>query len=194
MASSTIVFFLIEYAPGRQPEASSFLQGYKEWNDFANRGFTLANCLEFAGGNPKRIQDYSFWIHSNSMAAAVQLLDNRSILVMHDLYCKHDQVITIHIRPIDDPSPNSTRAGSHVGSLTRRRGISGGHKVSDVVPRQRIVSASKSLSVTLLEPVQMLPEEDKVVLDLGGGKSEIFSKNYLLGINLSCLQSEKANR
>ena len=39
------------------------------------------------------------------MAAAVRLLSDESILVTYNLYCQKDDVVTILVRGINEPSP-----------------------------------------------------------------------------------------
>lgn len=128
-----------------------------------------------------KFEDHSFWIHSNSMKAAVQLLSDRSIPITWELYCKHDSVVTIHIRPAQDPSPNTSQATSHQQSLAERRKNSGRRTVSDIFVRPPLSQVTASLDALSLDPVNKLEDENKVTIDLGEGKSETFSKEYLLG-------------
>lgn len=158
-----------------------FKQGYTTLEKVQRKGISFEDCMEIAGiqGN---ISDYSFWIHSNAMKAAVQLLSNESIMVTWGLYCRSDAIVTIHIRKKSDPSPNTSRAASHSASLAERRKISGPRvNVSEVLLRPPLRHVSTDLDAMTLEPIKDLGEDEKVILNLGGGKVETFSKGYLLG-------------
>jgi hypothetical protein len=62
------------------------------------------------------VQKFAFYLHSASMAAAVRLLSDESILVTYNLYCQKDDVVTILVRGINEPSPNTSRSPSHQNS------------------------------------------------------------------------------
>lgn len=144
--------------------------------------------MEIAKVN-KRVEDHTFWIHSNSMRAAVQLLTDESIRVTYQLYCKDDAVVTIYIRPANDPSPNASHAPSHNISLAERRKASGRRTVSDIFIRPALPHIHDSLDALSVELLGTLNEVEKVTIDLGMGKSETFSKDYLIGEKIIILGS-----
>lgn len=142
---------------------------------------SLKKCLQIAGVDAN-VDKHTFWIHSNSMKAAVQLLSDKSIEVTWSLYCQSDDVVTIHIRTAKDPSPNTSKASSHNNSLAERRHVSGQRrKVSEIFIRTPLDHITSGLDAATLEPIRDLDDNDKVTLNIGGGKSETFSKDYLLG-------------
>ncbi|KAK5789649.1 hypothetical protein VI817_008772 [Penicillium citrinum] len=124
---------------------------------------------------------YKFWIISNSMSTAVPLLNNPSVFVTYELYCKNDPVVTIIVRPAGDPTPNSSQAPSAPNSLRERRKASGQKNLQNVFIRPIRPSETKQLDVVSCDPISDLLEEEKIVLDLGRGRMEVFSISYLLG-------------
>ncbi|OQE16187.1 hypothetical protein PENSTE_c025G06250 [Penicillium steckii] len=75
---------------------------------------------------------YAFWITSSSMRSAVALLNDSSVHVTYELYCKKDPVITVIVRPERDPSPNSSQTPSAEDSLRERQKVSGQQKLQNV--------------------------------------------------------------
>lgn len=61
---------------------------------------------------PGKAEAFAFYIHSASMAAAVPLLNDVSILATHALYRLKDPVVTVLLRDIHEPSPNTSRAAT----------------------------------------------------------------------------------
>ncbi|KAL8884408.1 MAG: hypothetical protein Q9215_007536 [Flavoplaca cf. flavocitrina] len=127
------------------------------------------------------VSQHTFWIHSRSMSAAVQLLDDMSIIKTADIYCSKDPIVTIYVRNSDDESPNISRAVSHATTLNLRRQVSGQVQIPEVIVRPPRRNTSSSLDIISQEPVRSLAVEDQVILDLGKGKQETYSKEYLLG-------------
>jgi hypothetical protein len=178
MAEEQIWFFIWESVQQR-PRLPQYMQGYLPLSE-VSKGMSLGRALKISGASGQ-VDDHSFWIHSNSMKAAVQLLSDDSMQITWKLYCQQDAVVTIHIRPYTDPSPNTSRAASHQQSLVERRKLSGRRKVSDIFIRPPLSNITSSLDAMSLEPISSLHDGDKVTLDLGDGKQETFSKQYLLG-------------
>ncbi|KAH7305620.1 hypothetical protein BKA65DRAFT_601946 [Rhexocercosporidium sp. MPI-PUGE-AT-0058] len=178
MSQEQIWFFIWE---STRPSSRSppYQQGWLTLSE-VKKNMSLEKALSSSKAEGK-VEDHSFWIHSNSMKAAVQLLSDQSISVTWELYCKSDSVVTIHIRPNQDPSPNTSKATSHHHSLTERRKQSGRRTVSDIFVRPPLSQVTASLDALSLGPVSKLEAENKVTIDLGNGKSETFSKEYLLG-------------
>ncbi|CZT03507.1 uncharacterized protein RAG0_10231 [Rhynchosporium agropyri] len=179
MAEEQIWFFSWE---STKPSTKSppYQQGWLPLPEVVRQGLTLQKALTTSRA-PGQVSDHNFWIHSNSMSAAVQLLTDQSIKVTWELYCKKDAVVTIHIRPNKDPSPNASRASSHQQSLADRRKQSGRRAVSEIFVRPPLSQITSALDTLSLGPINKLDSSDEVTLDLGGGKSETFSKEYLLG-------------
>jgi hypothetical protein len=182
MASDQIWFFLWE---NMKPSTSlpSFKQGHLTLAEVKKNGMTLETCLQMATVD-SNADEHTFWIHSNSMKAAVQLLSDKSIEVTWNLYCQADDVVTIHIRTTSDPSPNTSKASSYNNSLAERRKVSGQRrKVSEIFIRTPLDHGTSGLDAATLEPIRDLDEDDKVTIDIKDGKRETFSKAYLLGKN-----------
>lgn len=94
-------------------------------------GVTLKKFLEWTNTTGNETE-FSFFIHSNCMKAAVQLLNDESIYAIYRLYCQKDPIVTIHIRKVHEPSPNSSRAPSHQKVLAERRTASNGKPVPEI--------------------------------------------------------------
>lgn len=86
---------------------SSWTQGIYTMDEVKKQDMSLDLCLKLSN-NQGSTKDHSFWIASESMAAAVQLLSDDSIVAMYNLYCKNDATVQIIIRASDDPSPNAS--------------------------------------------------------------------------------------
>lgn len=97
------------------------------------------------------VDKYAFYIHSTSMAAAVRLLTDESILVTYKLYCQKDDVVVILVRAVTDPSPNSFKAASHESSLEERRKVSRGALVPDVFIQPPPRHGSDTVDVSTME-------------------------------------------
>ena len=162
-----------------KPSLAPYKQGYLPLPE-VKKGMTLAKTLQIVGVD-SRVDDHTFWIHSNSMKVAVQLLNDNSIQMTWKLYCESDGVMTIHIRPAADPSPNTSKAPSHNASLAERRKVSGRRTVSDIFIRSPLEHVTSGLDAASLEPIKNLKEGEKVTISTGEGKVETFSKEYLLG-------------
>jgi len=93
--------------------------------DVRQNGITLQSSLSITStkGNT---ENFAFYIHSASMAAAVRMLTDESIWVTYKLYCQKDPVVTILIRDANEPSPNTSHAPSHSNSYAERRKVSRG--------------------------------------------------------------------
>lgn len=166
---------------GEKVDSSDFKLGHKTLPELQIEGApTLAKCLQYAGvtGHPA---DFSFWISSASMKAAVQLLNDRAITVMHKLYCANEKTVTIHMRPHQEPSPNTTRAASHGSSLMQSRKISG-QTIPELPIRPPLRHTSQNLDPLTREPLKSLDSSEQVTMDFGEGKLEVFSRDYLLGL------------
>jgi hypothetical protein len=158
-----------------------YSQTNKVLNEVAIAGFSFKTILTFVGQPEKKPDDYNFFIHSNSVKAAVQLLNDKSIITTYRLYCENDDVVTIIVRPEIDPSPNSSQCPSAPESLRQRRKISGKRNLSEVFIQPIIPKETENLDAESLLPIKQLLGSEKVALDLGQGKTEIFSAAYLLG-------------
>ena len=123
---------------------------------------------------------YAFWITSSSMRSAVALLNDSSVHVTYELYCKKDPVITVIVRPERDPSPNSSQTPSAEDSLRERQKVSGQQKLQNVSVRQRYSSNNRQLEALSCGPVSDLPEDEKIMLDIGDGRTEAFTTSYLI--------------
>jgi hypothetical protein len=77
-------FFLREHM-----SLPSFTQKQHNLANIIEKAITMKDCLQICGveGEPSK---YAFYIHSDSMAAAVRLLNDQRIIVTYNLYCKND--------------------------------------------------------------------------------------------------------
>lgn len=114
----------------------SYVQKLFTLKDIQQRGLSLADCLKITNSLDTDLKKYAFYIHSASLAAAVRLLSDESMLTTFNLYCQKDLVVTIWIRAADDLSPNTSRAPGHQNSLAERRKVSRGRLVSDFYSAQ----------------------------------------------------------
>ncbi|KAF4225527.1 hypothetical protein CNMCM6457_008154 [Aspergillus fumigatiaffinis] len=170
--------WMILYEETSKPD---FALEKKTFDEIATVGFSLRSMLSYIGRGDKSPNDYNFFIFSDSMKAAVQLLNDKSVFVTYRLYCEDDDVVTIIVRPAADPSPNSSQCPSAPESLRQRRKLSGKHNLQNVFVRPVVPKETKNLDAETLLPISQLPENQKVVLDLGRGRFETFSASYLLG-------------
>ena len=123
------------------------------------------------------------------MSAAVQLLKETAINVIWALYCRDDPTVTIIVRPASDHSPNTSTAPSAESSLAERRKVSERRSLSEVFTRPDSWHVSQHFDPVIQEPLKYLAESDKVQIDVGSGKYETFSKDYLIGMSFHfCLR------
>lgn len=159
--------------------ASSYKQGVKTFTEIDKLHMTLENCLKWSGSYGK-VSNHAFYIHSESMSSAVQLLSDESIVATYNLYCTADPIITVIIRHANDPSPNSSRAPSHESSLASRRTLSSqrGISVRELFIQPSIRHASRSTDIETMEPIE---DENKAVSITQGDTILTFTQDYLLG-------------
>ena len=167
-------FFLYE-----SMTTSSYKQGVKTFAEVNKLQMTLENCLKWSGSNGK-VSSHAFYIHSESMSSAVQLLSDDSIVATYNLYCTDDPIVTVIIRHANDPSPNSSRAPSHENSLASRRTLSSqrGVSVRELFIQPSIRHASRSTDIETMEPIE---DENKAVSITQGDATLTFTQDYLLG-------------
>ncbi|OJJ69879.1 hypothetical protein ASPBRDRAFT_66942 [Aspergillus brasiliensis CBS 101740] len=142
---------------------------------------SFSRILALVGRRQSVADEYSFFMFSDSMKAAVQMLTDRSIFLTYTIYCEHDTAITIIVRPISDPSLNSSQCPSAPESLRQRRKVSGRKDLQNVFVRPVTRIDTRSLDAETLSPISALPDSEKMTLDLGQGRYETFSVSYLIG-------------
>lgn len=132
------------------------------------------------------IRDYAFYMHSDSMAASVRLLSDESIIATYNLYCRNDAIVTIAVRPINDPSPNTSHTPSYHSSLAERRKVSQarGLLAPELFIQPKVRHVSGSTDPFTLETID---DEDNMVSLKQGDEFVIFAKDYLLGKFLSIM-------
>jgi hypothetical protein len=158
----------------------TYVQKQYTLRDVQQWGLSLADCLKITSCRDTDLTKYAFYMHSASMAAAVRLLSDESILTTFNLYCQKDPVVTVLIRAAEDLSPNTSRAPSHQSSLAERRKISGRRIVSEIFIQPKIRHISGSTDASTMAPIADIGESGKVTLQLEGGRFETFTKEYLL--------------
>jgi len=144
----------------------TFVQHQYTFADVRRNGIKLENILTILNVEDE-VQKFAFYLHSASMAAAVRLLSDESILVTYNLYCQKDDVITILVRGINEPSPNTSRSPSHQNSLREWRKISRGALVPEIFIQPAPRHASGTIDVSTMEEIE--DESKMVTLDLGNG-------------------------
>ncbi|KLJ07727.1 hypothetical protein EMPG_16802 [Blastomyces silverae] len=100
-------------------KSPSFAQLDRKFADLVSAGLsqtTIKKLLDLAPDTK-----HQFWIHSPSMTAAVQLLNDKSIYATWCIYCETDPIVEIIVRPEEDQSPNTSRCPSSQASLAQRR-------------------------------------------------------------------------
>lgn len=154
----------------------NFVQQQHTFAEIKKNGITMAGCLSIL-----KIRDdankYSFYMHSASMAAAVRLLNDESILVTYNLYCQKDDVVLIMVRAITDPSPNSSQAVSHENSLRERKKVSRGALVPELFVQPIPRHTSGTVDISTMETIS--DESKMVTINLGNGDIATFTDEYL---------------
>ena len=173
--ASTQLWFLI-WEDIRSP---AFNQIKITLDDVKKDGLSLPKILQSLKlvGQPDK---FSFFMHSASMQASVQMLKSEAVQATWHLYCKQDSIVTITVRKIDDPSPNSSRAPSYSKAMSQRRSASGNLTVPDIPVHTPPRNVSARLDPVSLEPIADLPEDQKVVLLSDDGDAQAVSKEYLI--------------
>lgn len=174
MASNQIRFLIWE-----DIDSPVFKQIKISLDDVKKNGLSLPLILQLLklAGQPDQ---FSFFIHSASMQAAVQMLKTEAIQATWNLYCRQDSVVTITIRKTNDPSPNPSRAPSYSKALSQRRSASGSLTVPDIPIHTPPRNVSTRLDPINLEPIADLPESEKVVILPDEGDAQAVSREYLL--------------
>ncbi|KAL8859772.1 MAG: hypothetical protein Q9178_003887 [Gyalolechia marmorata] len=174
MPTANQLWFLL----GEQIQSQAFTQVKITLDQIKENGINLSGILsQLLLHEPE--EQYSFFMHSASMKAAVQMLTDRSIHATWQLYCQNDPVVTIVVRKAQDPSPNTSRAPSYSMALVERRKVSGPLTVPELpihAPPDKISSGIDTFS---MQPLEDLPETEKVVIADDHGDANAFSKDYL---------------
>ncbi|KAK1763808.1 hypothetical protein QBC33DRAFT_573000 [Phialemonium atrogriseum] len=168
-------FFLLEDMP-----VPSFAQHSRTLSEVRNMDITLRRCLKITNAKGD-VNDYAFYIHSQGMSAAVQLLTDESIIATYNLYCRADGLVLIIIRGKDDPSPNISRSSSYAQSLADRRKQSAarGIAVPELPIQPKVRHKTGSADITTMEPIT--EQDDVVSIRVGDDDFVTFTKDYLLG-------------
>lgn len=159
--------------------AQSFTQVMMTLEDVMKNGISLGSILRSLSlvGD---VHSHAFFIHSQTMQASVQMLNDKAIHGTWQLYCRQDPVVTITVRKNDDPSPNTSRAPSYSAALTQRRSASGELSAPEIPIHTPPRNVSLGLDPVHLEPVADLPEEEKVIVVNDEGGAQAYSKEYLI--------------
>ncbi|KAF4496699.1 hypothetical protein FAGAP_7141 [Fusarium agapanthi] len=180
--AAQIWFFLFE-----DMKSSNFKQTDFSLADVKKMNLTLDQCLKLSGCKGKA-QDFSFWIRSQSMSSAVQMLTDEGIIGTYKLYCAKDPIIQIIIRHAEDLSPNTSRAPSHATSLASRQQKSARRGLLApelfIQPKVRHVSGS-----TDMETFEEIQDDQQVISIVKEGQTFTFTQDYLKG----WIESEIAN-
>lgn len=159
-------------------------RAFKVWQtslkDITAKGpLTREKCLKVTDTEGKPDQ-FAFYIYSQSMAAAVQVLSSDAIRVTHGLYCTRDHVVQIFVRDANDPSPNTSRATSYQESLKMIKQRLGARQAFPEValrpPRLHVKGSSD-----LTTDDSITEDDEKVTIGLGSDDAITVTKDYLLG-------------
>lgn len=91
--------------------SSKFWVESKTLTEMHDLGFSLRNILQILKLNGCQ-DEFGFFIKSDSTKTAVRLLNDASIFDTYQFHCKAEEVVTIIVRPRNDPSPDYARAPS----------------------------------------------------------------------------------
>lgn len=160
--------------------SSSFTQKALVLDEVEKFSMSLKICLTLSGG-VGNVKDYAFYIHSESMASAVRMLSDESIIATYNLYCSKDSVVTIIVRRASDPSPNTSCTPSHNNSLASRKSASKSRGViaPELYIQQRVRHASESMDMVTLEKIE---DERNMVSIVVDDEVMTFTSDYLLGM------------
>ncbi|OAQ61981.1 hypothetical protein VFPPC_07321 [Pochonia chlamydosporia 170] len=158
---------------------NSFTQGAYTFEEVKKHTMSLQTCIKLSGGKGT-VEEHSFYIHSDSMSSAVQMLNDESIIATYNLYCTKDNVVTVIVRKATEPSPNSSRTPSHANSRSSRRSLSASHGISvpEVLIQPKIRHRSES---TDMETMEKIEDERNMVSMVSNENVMTFTKDYLLG-------------
>ena len=163
---------------GEDVNSQSFCQVKLTLEDVKRDGISLSSIAALLSlGDP--IEEYAFFIHSNSMQASVQMLNDRAIAATWQLYCQNDPIVTVIVRKASDPSPNTSRAPSYSNALIERRTASGNLIVSDLPIHTPPRQVSSGIDSYTQQPLADLPETDKIIISDDHGDAQALSKEYL---------------
>ena len=169
------IWFFIQESTKRQ----NFYQGISSLAEITKNGISLQKCLDLAKITNRTTAQCTFYIHSESMSAAVNMLHDQAIMSTWQIYCKKDKVVCIHIRDAEEDSPNVSLAASHKSSLAERRKVSRS-AIPEIVLRPRLRDTSKDFDVITDEPISKFDDTEKVIIECGEDGSMTFTKDYLL--------------
>lgn len=141
-------------------------------------GVTLKKFLEWTNTTGAETK-FSFFIHSNGMSAAVQILNDESIYAVYRLYCQKDPIVTITIRKVNEPSPNSSRAPSHQQILAERRTVSNGKPVPKLTQQRPIEHSEEAVDEITFETIT--DKEEMGSIRTSSGSIASFTVEYLHG-------------
>lgn len=160
-------------------DTTSFTQGIYTLEDMKKHNLNLETCIRLTGGQGV-VNDHAFYIYSSSMASAVRLLNDESVIATYNLYCTKDTVVTVIVRKANDPSPNTSRTPSHANSRSsRQKSLSTGSTVPEVFIQPKIRHASESTDTETLETIR---DERNMVSIIANKNVFTFTKDYLLGM------------
>ncbi|EER37269.1 conserved hypothetical protein [Histoplasma capsulatum H143] len=110
---------------------TEYKQVQKSWEQVVEHGLSFGSVLSALDLEPEPSK-YNFYIFSNSMKAAVQLLTDRSIYVISQ------------------------------SSLVQLRKISGKRSLSEIFIRPPLKTSSENIDAGQMTPINALPEDDKI--------------------------------
>lgn len=86
---------------------------------------SLTKFLLTTGLHPLSKAHVDFLINSHSLKAPVLLLNDKALTTIYQQHCKNDPVITITIRPSNDPTPSSSHDRGAIYAFLERIKVNG---------------------------------------------------------------------
>ncbi|KAJ5902338.1 hypothetical protein N7495_002866 [Penicillium taxi] len=170
--------------------ATEYKLGQISLKDVEEHGISFG-CILRKLDQPGRPEDFSFWIHANSMYAAVQMLTDEAIFATWKLYCTDQPAVSIIVRPKDDPSPNTSNTPSHQSSLKERRRTSGLRTIPEIRIRPPAAPVLRGQDIVMMEDIAEMPIEELVTITLADGERRTFNKEYMLELIRSRFSSAR---
>ncbi|PGG99540.1 hypothetical protein GX51_06280 [Blastomyces parvus] len=142
--SNTVDWDQVWFLHFKEMKSPSFTQLGRKFADLVSAGLsqtTINKLLDLAPDNK-----YQFRIHSPSMLAAVQLLNDKSNLC-YMAYCETNPIVEMMVHLQEEQSPNTSCCPSSQASLAQHRKVSGKQNLSEFSPFPPLPAVPSHLDV-----------------------------------------------
>lgn len=178
-----IWFFLFE-----STKSLAYTQGDILFKEVQATGINFEKSLRITGKTDISAEDCAFYMRSESMAAAVLLIDETLFRAIYNHYCTNDVAVTITIRKKTDAPANTTEAGSAEASLAKRQQIARGRIPSfesGTLRRARMIHQFQHIAeaqdAVVMEDLRDLENQEKLTIEWEDEKIATFAWSYVLG-------------